>query len=150
VLGFLPLLIAGTIWQSDSSFSPDSFFTQTYLNTSSVFHTEPEVLFTNRPQHIDLFVEFDKETLESVRLYFRTNSTNIWQEIHLGYFRGRYRYLFDPNIIPGIQLEYFFIVTLKDFSIYAEPLDENGMLSPIKKPFLDPVKYYKAKLKSKQ
>jgi hypothetical protein len=68
----------------------------------------------------------------------------------LGYFRGRYRYLFDPNIIPGIQLEYFFIVTLKDFSIYAEPLDENGMLSPIKKPFLDPVKYYKAKLKSKQ
>ena len=150
VLGFLPLLLTGTIWQSEAALPPDSFLTRTFLSTPDVFHTEPEVLFTNRPQHIDLFVEFPKKDLESVRLYFQTDSMIVWQEIHLRYFRGRYRYLFDPNIIPGTKLEYFFVVTLKNFSIYAEPLDEMGMLSPIKKPFLDPVKYYKAKLKSRQ
>ncbi len=150
VLGFLPILLTGTLWQSETAVPPESFLTYTFLNTPSVFHTEPEVLFTNRPQYIDLFVEFPKKELESVRLYFQTDSMMVWQEIHLKYFRGRYRYLFDPNIIPGTKLEYFFIVTLNNFSIYAEPIDENGILSPVQKPFMDPVKYYKAKLKSRQ
>lgn len=150
MLGILPLLLAGTIWQSETPLPADSLLTKTFLTTPSVFHTEPEVLFTNRPQHIDLFVEFPKESLESVRLYFRTDSMTVWQEIHLEYFRGRYRYLFDPNAIPGTELEYFFIVTRKDFAIYADPLDKNGKLTPVAKPLLDPVKYYKEKLKSRQ
>lgn len=150
MLGILPLLLAGTIWQSETPLPADSLLTKTFLTTPSVFHTEPEVLFTNRPQHIDLFVEFPKESLESVRLYFRTDSMTVWQEIHLEYFRGRYRYLFDPNAIPGTELEYFFIVARKDFAIYADPLDKNGKLTPVAKPLLDPVKYYKEKLKSRQ
>jgi hypothetical protein len=150
VLTILPLLLAGTVWQSETALPADSLFNRTFLTTPNVFHTEPEVLFTNRPQHIDLFVEFPKQDLESVRLYFRTDSMTVWQEIHLDYFRGRYRYLFDPNAIPGTALDYFFVVTQKNFSIYADPLDENGKLNPVSKPLLDPVKYYRDKLKSRQ
>lgn len=144
------IILTGILIQAAPSDNPAELFERTFSFTPRVFHHPPEVLFVNRPQDIDLFVDFPEDSLESIRLYFRTDRMKKYQEVHLDMVRQRYHFRFDPNEIPAKTLEYFFIVTLKDFSLFAAPLDKNGFIQPIQKKLRDPVEYYREKLRSRK
>lgn len=143
-------ILAGVLILAAPDDIPSELFKQKFSFTPRVFHHPPEVMFENRPQDIDLFVDFPQDSLESVMFYFRTDKMNKYQEVHLDMFRQRYHFRFDPNDIPAEILEYFFIVTLKDFSLFAEPLDKNGFIQPIRRKLRDPIEYYREKIRSRK
>lgn len=140
----VPVIAAGlqaALPDSASGLPPGPF-----LSTPRIFHHPAPVLFVNRPYDIDLFVDFPADSLESVSLFYRTDSMPRFQEVTLPIQRARYRYRFDPNRQPATELSYFFVVTLQDFSLYATPLDEEGRPLPITRRLRDPVQYYRRKL----
>ena len=51
---------------------------------------------------------------------------------------------------PGNSIEYFFAVKTNDGKIYGAPVNDQNLLDPIKKVFLDPVKYYEQKQRLNQ
>lgn len=114
--------------------------------TPKVFHHPKKVVFNTRPYNMDLFVDFDNSEIESVSIFLKTDATNKYIEFPLKIIRARYRHQFNPLITPAKTIEYFFVVSLKDHSIYAAPLDENGYINTVKRTLQDPAEYFKRKL----
>ena len=60
---------------------------------------------------------------------------------------GLYKFKVNTKDFPGNSIEYFFAVKTNDGKIYGAPVNDQNILEPIKKIFLDPVKYYEQKTK---
>ncbi len=95
---------------------------------------------------MDLFVDFDKNEIESASVFIKTDVMENYMEFPLKTVRARYRHHFNPLLTPAIEIEYFFVVILKDDSIYAAPLDKDGYIILVKRTLENPAEYFKRKL----
>jgi len=138
----LLLLASGLIQISNPDLSKEGPFPV----TPRVFHHPEEVVFNTRPYNMDIFVDFDESEIESVSLFLKTDITDNYIEFPLNIIRARYRHEFNPLMTPAKTIEYFFVVTLKDHSIYAAPLDKDGYITVVKRTLQDPAEYFKRKL----
>ncbi len=102
-----------------------------------------EILLQGYPYDIDLIVEFPPDSITNVLLMFRVDDQPIFREIPMQFVRERHRFHWDPRSMPADSLEYYFIVTLIDESIFAAPLDRDGNLTPVKRPLIDPREYFR-------
>ena len=73
-----------------------------------------------------------------------------YREIILTGDSGLYKYKIDIKNFPGESIDYFFAVRTLDGKIYGAPVDDNNLLSPIKKTFIDPVQYFEQKKRLNQ
>ena len=119
------------------------------IDEIKLFHSPPEPLFIGRPFELSLVTEIDESLLSSVLLYFKTNKMEAYQEITLHGKSGLYNYKIDVKKFPGESIDYFFVVKTLDGKIYGAPVD-NNMINPIKKIFIDPVKYFEQKKRLNQ
>ena len=119
------------------------------IDEIKLFHSPPEPLFIGRPFELSLVTEIDESLLSSVLLYFKTNKMEAYQEITLHGKSGLYNYKIDVKKFPGESIDYFFVVKTLDGKIYGAPVD-NNMINPIKKMFIDPVKYFEQKKRLNQ
>ena len=110
-----------------------------------LFHSPPEPLFIGRPFELSLVTEINESLLSSVLLFFKTNKMETYQEITLRGANGLYNYKIDIKKYSGESINYFFAVKTLDGKIYGAPVDENNIIDPIKKVFINPVKYFEQK-----
>ena len=115
-----------------------------------LFHSPPEPLFIGRPFELSLVTEIDESLLSSVLLFFKTNKMETYQEIILQGTNGLYNYKIDIKKFPGESIDYFFAVKTLDGKIYGAPVNKNNMIDSIKKPFINPVKYFEQKKRLNQ
>ena len=120
------------------------------INNIKLFHSPPEPLFVGRPFELSLVTEIDETLLSSVLLFFKTNKMETYQEIILQGTNGLYNYKIDIKKFPGESIDYFFAVKTLDGKIYGAPVDKNNMIDSIKKPFINPVKYFEQKKRLNQ
>ena len=73
-----------------------------------------------------------------------------FREINLEGESGLYKFRVNTKDFPGNSIEYFFAVKTNDGKIYGAPVNDQNVLKPIKKVFLDPVKYYEQKQRLNQ
>jgi hypothetical protein len=121
-----------------------------YIKDINLFHSPPEPLFIGRPFELSLVTELSESIIISVLLFFKTDSMKTYREILLNGESGLYKYKVNTKDFPGNSIDYFFAVRTKDGKIYGAPVDENNILMPIKKNFIDPVQYYKQKKRLNQ
>ena len=130
---------------------PDSTLdiSASYLQTIPLLmHLPPKIVFDDRLTKLQLYVDIPEDSIETVSIFYRTNTMENMQEIILAKEKGSYSFNFDPGIQGGDSVAYFFTVTVKDQSIHATPLDINGKIKPYNKPLVDAIKYYEERLKS--
>ena len=142
------------IYLSDVSLTaslPDSasyYSGSSFQEMSTLLHMPPKNIFDDRLTKLQLYVDIPEDSIESVSIFYRTNTMENMQEIILSKEKGPYSFNFDPGIQGGDSVTYFFTVAVKDQSIHATPLDINGKIEPYNKPLVDPIKYYEERLKS--
>ena len=130
---------------------PDSTLdiSASYLQTIPLLmHLPPKIVFDDRLTKLQLYVDIPEDSIETVSIFYRTNTMENMQEIILAKEKGSYSFKFDPGIQGGDSIAYFFTVAVKDQSIHATPLDINGKIKPHNKPLVDAIKYYEERLKS--
>ena len=124
---------------------PDSTLdiSASYLQTIPLLmHLPPKIVFDDRLTKLQLYVDIPEDSIETVSIFYRTNTMENMQEIILAKEKGSYSFNFDPGIQGGDSVAYFFTVAVKDQSIHATPLDINGKIKPYNKPLVDAIKYY--------
>ena len=127
---------------------PDSLTGQNfngYLQSKKIIHHPEEIMFQGRNYNLELIVDIPDDSIESVNLFIRTDTKRPYQEISLKQKRGIYSLRFDPEVFPGSLVQYFFIVQLSDYSLFAIPVDNNGAIQPVERTLVDAVEYYKLK-----
>lgn len=122
--------------------SIDTTLTETFPLTNKLLHHPPSPFFKGRPYFLELIVDFPWDSLENASIFFKTEKSIEYQEIPLEKYRKRLRFKYDPELFPGDTLSYFFIVTRKDFSIFAIPLDGSGKIKTVNIHPIEPTKYY--------
>tara|TARA_Y100000741_G_scaffold134039_1_gene100925 strand:+ start:50 stop:514 length:465 start_codon:yes stop_codon:yes gene_type:complete len=120
------------------------------IENIKLFHSPPEPLFIGRPFELSLVTEIDESILSSVLLFFKTNEMESYREIILTGDAGLYKYKINVNNFPGESIDYFFAIKTADGRIYGAPVDNNKILSPIRKIFIDPVQYFEQKKRLNQ
>jgi len=115
-----------------------------------LFHSPPEPLFTGRPFELSLVTELSESIIHSTLLFFKTDSMESFREINLEGESGLYKFKVNTKDFPGNSIEYFFAIKTNDGKIYGAPVNDQNVLKPIKKVFLDPVKYYEQKQRLNQ
>ena len=115
-----------------------------------LFHSPPEPLFTDRPFELSLVIELSESIIHSTLLFFKTDSMESFREINLEGESGLYKFKINTKDFPGNSIEYFFAVRTNDGKIYGAPVNGQNILEPIKKVFLDPMKYYEQKQRLNQ
>jgi len=127
---------------------PDSLNEQNfkgYLQSKKIIHHPKEIMFQGRNYNLELIVDIPKDSIESVNLFIRTDIKRPYQEISLKRKRGIYSFRFDPEVFSGSLVQYFFIVQLSDYSLFAIPVDKRSAIQPVKRTLVDAVEYYKLK-----
>jgi hypothetical protein len=108
-----------------------------------LFHNPPVAILNDRPFRMDLFVNFDPEEIEKVALLFRTDSIRYFKEIPIGGEYYRYRYIIPKEELQeGAALSYYFLVTLKDYRLYAYPKDSLDQPDPFVIDLVPPTKEF--------
>ena len=115
-----------------------------------LFHSPPEPLFTGRPFELSLVIELSESIIRSTLLFFKTDRMESFREINLEGESGLYKFKINTKDFPGNSIEYFFAVRTNDGKIYGAPVNDQNVLDPIKKVFLDPIKYYEQKQRLNQ
>ena len=124
-------------------------YTKGFLNHNRIFHQPEKVLFNSRAFNLEMFVEIDKNLIKEASLFFRTDSQPRYREISFSLDKERFIYRYNPKENPAKYITYFFTVELKSGQIYATPVDSSGLLIPITKDLVDPIKYYKERAEGK-
>ena len=124
-------------------------YTKGFLNHNRIFHQPEKVLFNSRAFNLEMFVEIDKKLIKEASLFFRTDSQPRYREISFSLDKERFIYRYNPKENPAKYITYFFTVELKSGQIYATPVDSSGLLIPITKNLVDPIKYYKERAEGK-
>ena len=144
------LLSFPLLFSQNRNFEQDNYLKFDSIADIKLFHSPPEPLFIGRPFELSLVTEISDSLLSSVLLFFKTNKMETYREIILTGDSGLYKYKIDIKKFPGESIDYFFAVRTLDGKIYGAPVDDNNLLSPIKKTFIDPVQYFEQKKRLNQ
>ena len=147
---YICFISASLLLSQNQDFKRDDHFRFNSIADIKIFHSPPEPLFVGRPFELSLVIEISDSLLSSVLLFFKTNKMETYREIILTGDSGLYKYKIDIKKFPGESIEYFFAVRTLDGKIYGAPVDDNNLLSPIKKIFIDPVQYFEQKKRLNQ
>lgn len=120
------------------------------LSEPKLYHYPPDPLFINRPFSLDMVTDIPDVLIQSVSLFFKTDQTENYREISLKGSHGLYRFKIKKDEFPGKSINYFFVIYTNDGKIYGVPLDRRGIISPVKRKFLDPIQYYNRKKRLNQ
>ena len=120
-----------------------------FLSSNKIFHHPDKALFKSRAFNLEMFVGFNKNQIKEASLFFRTDSQPRYREISFSMDSERFLYRYNPKENPANYITYFFTVELKSGQVYATPVDSSGLLSPITKNLIDPIKYYKERAEGK-
>ena len=120
-----------------------------YIKNDKIFHHPAKVLFKSRAFDLEVFTDFEKKLIKEISLFFRTDSQPRYREISFPHDAKRFLYRYNPQTNPANYITYFFTVELKSGQIYATPVDSSGLLIPITKDLVDPIKYYKERAEGK-
>jgi hypothetical protein len=107
-----------------------------------LFHNPPVAILNDRPFRMDLFVNLVIEDVESVSLFMRVDTAKNYKEIPLEGEYSRYRYIIPKEELQGDALTYYFLVTLKDYSLYAYPMDAEEQPEPFVIDLVPPTKEF--------
>lgn len=116
--------------------------------SNKIHHLPAETVFNSRPIDIDLFVDFPQKNIETVSIFFKTDRATHFTEYLLPNYRGRYRYRYNPMTNPAKEIAYYFVVMMKDQSVYAAPLNKRGYIAVVERPLVDPGAYFKKRLET--
>ena len=147
---YICFISASLLLSQNQDFKRDDHFRFNSIADIKLFHSPPEPLFVGRPFEISLVIEISDSLLSSVLLFFKTNNMETYREIILTGDSGLYKYKIDIKEFPGESIDYFFAVRTLEGKIYGAPVDDNNLLSPIKKIFIDPVQYFEQKKRLNQ
>ena len=147
---YICFISASLLLSQNQDFKRDDHFRFNSIADIKIFHSPPEPLFVGRPFELSLVTEISDSLLSSVLLFFKTNKMETYREIILTGDSGLYKYKIDIKKFPGESIDYFFAVRTLDGKIYGAPVDDNNLLSPIKKIFIDPVQYFEQKKRLNQ
>ena len=147
---YICFISASLLLSQNQDFKRDDHFRFNSIADIKIFHSPPEPLFVGRPFELSLVTEISDSLLSSVLLFFKTNKMETYREIILTGDSGLYKYKIDIKEFPGESIDYFFAVRTLDGKIYGAPVDDNNLLSPIKKIFIDPVQYFEQKKRLNQ
>ncbi|MEA1880905.1 MAG: hypothetical protein U9N31_00660 [Candidatus Marinimicrobia bacterium] len=111
--------------------------------TPKVFHHPDRVLFNSRAFELEVFTDFPREKIQSVSLFYKTDTMPRIVEIPFHPQDKRFVFRYDPKEKPANKITYFFTVGLKDDAMFATPVDSLGQLQPITKFLLNPADYFK-------
>lgn len=114
-----------------------------------VFHHPPKVLFNSRAFDLEVFTKFDKKKIKNITLFYRTDALARFIEVSFKPTAPRYRFKYNPLEIPANRITYFFTVELKNGSVFASPVDKDGILNPITIKLENPLEYYKKRAERK-
>ena len=147
---YICFISASLLLSQDQDYKRDDHFRFNSIADIKIFHSPPEPLFVGRPFELSLVTEISDSLLSSVLLFFKTNKMETYREIILTGDSGLYKYKIDIKEFPGESIDYFFAVRTLEGKIYGAPVDDNNLLSPIKKIFIDPVQYFEQKKRLNQ
>ena len=147
---YICFISASLLLSQNQDFKRDDHFRFNSIADIKLFHSPPEPLFVGRPFELSLVAEISDSLLSSVLLFFKTNKMETYREIILTGDSGLYKYKIDIKEFPGESIDYFFAVRTLEGKIYGAPVDDNNLLSPIKKIFIDPVQYFEQKKRLNQ
>ena len=147
---YICFISASLLLSQNQDFKRDDHFRFNSIADIKIFHSPPEPLFVGRPFELSLVIEISDSLLSSVLLFFKTNKMETYREIILTGDSGLYKYKIDIKEFPGESIDYFFAVRTLEGKIYGAPVDDNNLLSPIKKIFIDPVQYFEQKKRLNQ
>ena len=147
---YICFISASLLLSQNQDFKRDDHFRFNSIADIKLFHSPPEPLFVGRPFELSLVTEISDSLLSSVLLFFKTNKMETYREIILTGDSGLYKYKIDIKKFPGESIDYFFAVRTLEGKIYGAPVDDNNLLSPIKKIFIDPVQYFEQKKRLNQ
>ena len=120
------------------------------LSEPKLYHYPPDPLFINRPFSLDMVMDIPDALIQSVSLLFKTDQMENYREISLKGSHGLYRFKVKTDEFPGQSINYFFVVRTNQGKIYGAPLDSKGIISPVKRKFVDPIQYYERKKRLNQ
>ena len=106
-------------------------------------HHAPAAIMNNRPYQVELIVALDSTTIDAVSFMFRADESDTYREIHLDGEYGRYSCSLPVEMLTGDTLTYFFLVTMKDYGLWAWPLDPDGRIRPFMVALLSPDEYFR-------
>jgi hypothetical protein len=145
------ILMASLLLPLAQTVPDSSWFSEPHFSyTPRVFHHPDRVLFNTRPFDLELFIDFPRDSLETVSLFYKTDSLPRYLEIPMDIRAPRFLFQYDPVNHPAGSITYFFTVTTKDGALYAVPVDSAGNLNPITKYLLDPQEYFKRRSELRQ
>ncbi|MFQ6607505.1 MAG: hypothetical protein ACE5EE_03090 [Fidelibacterota bacterium] len=121
----------------------DSLLSSTFPPSPALFHHLKLPVFQGRPYYLELFVDIPIDQINSAAIFFRTEKMSRYREAPLEWYRGRYRFKYDPEAYPGKMFKYFFVVTEVNYSIHAIPLDSAGRVAPQILQPVNPLEYFK-------
>ena len=147
---YICFISVSLLLSQNQDFKRDDHFRFNSIADIKIFHSPPEPLFVGRPFELSLVTEISDSLLSSVLLFFKTNKMETYREIILTGDSGLYKYKIDIKEFPGESIDYFFAVRTLEGKIYGAPVDDNNLLSPIKKIFIDPVQYFEQKKRLNQ
>ena len=140
-----------TIFLTAISFSQDSEIgIKELLSEPKLYHYPPDPLFMNRPFSLDMVMDIPDASAQSILLFFKTDQMKNYREISLKGNHGLYRFKVKTDEFPGQSIKYFFVVRTNQGKIYGAPLDSKGIISPVKRKFVDPIQYYERKKRLNQ
>ena len=121
-----------------------------HIKEIKLFHSPPDPFFIGRPFKLSLVTELNEKIIISALLFLKTDKMKSYREILLQGNSGLYQYKINTNDFPGNSIDYFFAIKTTDGKIYGAPVNDENILQPIKRTFIDPVKYYEQKKRLNQ
>jgi len=104
---------------------------QSLLPDILLLHSPPHAILNDRPYRIDFIVEMDTISIESVSLYYMTNTGLTFRELDLPGAFNRHFAVLPATELLGDSLTYFFLVTTESFGLWGYPSDGRGGIAPI-------------------
>ena len=115
-----------------------------------LFHSPPDPFFIGRPFKLSLVTDLNEKKIISALLFFKTDKMKSYREIPLQGNSGLYQHKININDFPGSSIDYFFTIKTTDGKIYGAPVNDDNILQPIERTFIDPIKYYEQKKRLNQ
>ncbi len=146
----LTIFLTAISFPQDSEIGIKELLSKQLLSEPKLYHYPPDPLFMNRPFSLDMVMDIPDASAQSILLFFKTDQMKNYREISLKGNHGLYRFKVKTDEFPGQSINYFFVVRTNQGKIYGAPLDSKGIISPVKRKFVDPIQYYERKKRLNQ
>jgi hypothetical protein len=140
---FIPLFLLAQIEEHVRDTDPSLFRNQ------RIFHAPPNPLYKGRAHTLEFLTDIPDDSVASATLFFKTDSMLYYQEFSLAGIHGHYQFKYEPKRFPGTRLQYYFVMKAGS-NIFGAPLDSLGEIFPMNKLLIDPIQYFKQKVRLNQ